>query len=157
MAALVTVQVIDAVITALAGSANAALVAGIAAGKRAGASQVVGFSLYPFPRIANWSTGGAFLITMPTMSSMSGTVPSEPTSKCIHLPAWPENAAAPVLRDLFVFPNGNQTIEQLERDREECHRWAADHVGLDPKVAASRADYLRADGHCLEARDYSVE
>ena len=68
-----------------------------------------------------------------------------------------ENSQAPVLRDLFVFPNGNQTIEQLERDREDCQRWAADQVGLEPKVAANRADYLRADGACLEARDYSVQ
>lgn len=67
------------------------------------------------------------------------------------------NSRAPVLRDLFVFPNGDQTIEQLERDREECHQWAADQVGLDPKVAAKRANYLRAEGSCLEARDYSVE
>jgi hypothetical protein len=66
------------------------------------------------------------------------------------------DSQAPVLRDLFIFPNGDQTIEQLERDSEECHRWAADQVGLDPK-AAKRADYLRADGACLEARDYSVE
>jgi hypothetical protein len=64
---------------------------------------------------------------------------------------------APVLRDLFVFPNADQTIEQLQRDREDCQRWAADQVGLDPKVAANRANYLRADGACLEARDYSVE
>jgi len=64
---------------------------------------------------------------------------------------------APVSRDLFVFPNGDQTIEQLERDREDCQRWAADQVGHDPKVAANRANYLRADGACLEARDYSVE
>jgi hypothetical protein len=64
---------------------------------------------------------------------------------------------APALRDLFVFPNGDQTIEQLERDREECQRWAADQVGVDPKVPAKRAPYLRADGACLEARDYSVE
>jgi hypothetical protein len=67
------------------------------------------------------------------------------------------NSETPVLRDLFVFPNGGQTIEQLKRDREECHRWAADQVGLDPKVAAKRAKFLRADGACLEARDYSVE
>jgi hypothetical protein len=67
------------------------------------------------------------------------------------------NSQAPLLRDLFVFPNGAQTIEQLQRDREECQQWAADQVGLDPKVAAKRANYLRADGACLEARDYSVE
>jgi hypothetical protein len=67
------------------------------------------------------------------------------------------NSRALVLRDLFVFPNGDQTIEQLERDRGECRQWAADQVGLDPKVGAKRADYLRADAACLEARDYTVE
>ena len=67
------------------------------------------------------------------------------------------NNGAPALRDLFVFPNGDQSIEQLERDREECQRWAAEQVGIHPTVAAKRADYLRADGACLEARDYSVE
>jgi hypothetical protein len=67
------------------------------------------------------------------------------------------NGPAPVLRDLFVFPNGDQTIEQLERDREECRQWAADQIGADPKVPAKRVDYLRADGACLEGRDYSVE
>jgi hypothetical protein len=68
-----------------------------------------------------------------------------------------ENTQTRGLRELFVFPNGDQTIEQLERDREDCQRWAADQVGLDPNVAANRAAYLRADQACLEARDYSVE
>jgi hypothetical protein len=67
------------------------------------------------------------------------------------------NNGAAALRDLFVFPNGAQSIEQLERDREECQRWAAEQIGIHPTVAAKRADYLRADGACLEARDYSVE
>src|SRR3984957_13571868 len=67
------------------------------------------------------------------------------------------DSQAPGLKDLFVFPNGDQTIEQLQRDREDCQRWAADQVGIDPKLAANRAIYLRADAACLEARDYSVE
>ncbi len=76
----------------------------------------------------------------------------------VHPPAGlVENTQRPLLRDLFVFPNGDQTNERLERDREECQRWAADQVGLDAKVAASRDNYLRADRACLEARDYSVE
>lgn len=76
----------------------------------------------------------------------------------VHPPAGlAENTQAPGLRDLFVFPNGDQTIEQLQRDRQECQQWAADQVGLNPKLATSRANYLRADGACLEARDYSVE
>jgi hypothetical protein len=69
---------------------------------------------------------------------------------------------------LFVFPNADQTNEQLERDRAACHRWAVQQVGFDPDAAAphtkassslavKRGDYLRADAACLEARDYSVE
>jgi hypothetical protein len=30
-------------------------------------------------------------------------------------------------------------------------------VGLDPQVAGTRANYLRADEACLEARDYIVQ
>ena len=67
------------------------------------------------------------------------------------------NSQAPVSRDLFVFPNEGQTIEQLERDREECHQWAGGQVGLDTKVAATRAKFLRADEACLKARHYTVE
>ena len=77
-------------------------------------------------------------------------------------------AREPVVTELFVFPNGNQSNEQLERDREACHRWAVEQVGFDPKAAgppakaadrraAKRDAYLRADAACLEARDYSVE
>jgi hypothetical protein len=78
------------------------------------------------------------------------------------------DAQAPVVAELFVFPNGDQTNAQLERDREACHRWAVQQVGFDPKAAAPRSkasdrsaakrtNYLRADEACLEARDYSVE
>ena len=45
-------------------------------------------------------------------------------------------AQAPVVTELFVFPNGNQSNEELERDRETCHRWAVQQVGFDPKAAA---------------------
>jgi hypothetical protein len=76
------------------------------------------------------------------------------------------DAQAPAETELFVFPNGNQTNEQLERDREECHRWAVQQVGFDPKSAAPRLkamdrpaseNYLRADQACLEGRNYNVE
>lgn len=77
-------------------------------------------------------------------------------------------AQAPVATELFVFPNGDQSNEQLERDRQACHRWAVQQVGFDPKATAPRikasdrsatehANYLRADAACLEAHDYSVE
>jgi hypothetical protein len=57
---------------------------------------------------------------------------------------------------LFVFPNGDQTNEQLERDLAICHRWAVQQIGFDPtavaphtkasnSLALKRADYLHAD------------
>ncbi|MHB8478231.1 MAG: hypothetical protein ACYDBZ_18330 [Steroidobacteraceae bacterium] len=78
------------------------------------------------------------------------------------------DAQAPAVAELFVFPNGDQTDEQLKLDREACHRWAVQQAGFDPKAAsprsktsdrsaAQRTTYLRADKACLEARDYSVE
>jgi hypothetical protein len=77
-------------------------------------------------------------------------------------------AQAPVMTELFVFPNGDQSNEQLQHDREACHRWAVQQVGFDPTTAASHikvsdrsaaklANYLRADAACLEAHDYRVE
>jgi hypothetical protein len=67
-----------------------------------------------------------------------------------------------------VFPNSDQTNEQLERDREASHGWAVQQAGFDPATAAprtktsdhsaaQRANYLRADEACLEARDYNAE
>jgi hypothetical protein len=80
--------------------------------------------------------------------------------------------------ELFVYPKGSQTNEQIDRDRSECHQWAVAQAGLDPTqakdknvgsagskepsktgkfTAAKRTEYLRVDGACLEGRNYSVE
>ena len=87
-------------------------------------------------------------------------------------------AQEPIVTELFVFPKGGQTNEQIDRDRAECHQWAVAQAGLDPAQAndqnigsatskkpwkaenftvGKRAEYLRADGACLEDRNYSVE
>jgi hypothetical protein len=85
-------------------------------------------------------------------------------------------AQAPTIRELFIFPEAGQSNQQLARDREECQRLAATRVGFAPRTpaggsaetpatnlssagasAARREDYLRADGACLLARNYSVE
>lgn len=63
--------------------------------------------------------------------------------------------------------------EQLARDRDDCQRLAAKQAGFDPRMgvagsaggaappadagAVMRKNYLRADGACLIARNYSVE
>lgn len=77
--------------------------------------------------------------------------------------AAPQPAAS---TELFMYPKGGQSTEQQARDKYECHRWAADQTGFDPTQAGSgvtpkstatqRAGYLRADGACLEGRNYSV-
>jgi hypothetical protein len=87
-------------------------------------------------------------------------------------------AQEPVVRELFAYPKGDQTNEQIDRDRAECHQWAIAQAGLDSRQAndknggsatskepskaekltvAKRTEYLRADGTCLEGRNYSVE
>jgi hypothetical protein len=56
-------------------------------------------------------------------------------------------------------------MEQQTRDRDECHKWAVSQAGFDPAqpngdpkdLAARREGYLRAEGACLEARNYSVK
>jgi hypothetical protein len=74
---------------------------------------------------------------------------------------------APAPGTIFVYPKNGQSSQQQQVDRYECHRSAADQTGYDPMVAsggvppgsieAKRADYVRAETGCLEARGYSVE
>jgi hypothetical protein len=95
-------------------------------------------------------------------------------------------AQAPVTHELFAYPKAGQSSEQQATDREDCYRWAVAQSGYDPRVAtnasmgasalsgatasgpaaskesvdstaAKRADYLRAEGACLEGRNYSVK
>jgi hypothetical protein len=82
-------------------------------------------------------------------------------------PADGDNAPPPPPSDnLFVYPKNDQSDEQQSRDRYECHRWAADQTAFDPTrpgggiapemAGTKRADYLRAQQACLEARGYTV-
>jgi len=61
---------------------------------------------------------------------------------------------------LFVYPNQGQDQALTQRDRYECHLWAADQSGYDPTYtnqdAALRGDYRRAMTACLEGRGYTV-
>jgi hypothetical protein len=71
-------------------------------------------------------------------------------------------------------PDGNWIVEpvngvsysQLARDRYQCDIWAVDQTGFDPikddggvppeAVPAKRAEYLRAEALCFQARGYIV-
>lgn len=71
-------------------------------------------------------------------------------------------AVAQSAYDVMAYPMYNQGPDQQNRDRYECHRWAADQSGFDPALAsyappAYVADnYRRALGACLSGRGYSV-
>jgi len=61
---------------------------------------------------------------------------------------------------LFVYPNQGQDQALTQRDRYDCHLWAADQSGYDPTYsnqdASLRGDYRRAMTACLEGRGYTV-
>jgi hypothetical protein len=68
--------------------------------------------------------------------------------------------------DLYAYPKAGQSAEQQAKDREECHKWAVAQTGFDPaqpthdtpsEWASKRESYLRAEGACLTARNYSVK
>ena len=68
--------------------------------------------------------------------------------------------------DLYAYPKDGQSTEQQQRDRSECHQWAVGQTGFDPSQpthespsdwASKRESYLRAEGACLQARNYSVK
>ena len=68
---------------------------------------------------------------------------------------------------LFVYPRKGQSEEQQAKDRYECHIWAVGRTGWDPtqttgvvpeaQINQKRADYKRAMGACLDAREYTVK
>lgn len=64
--------------------------------------------------------------------------------------------------DVAFYPANGQSPSQVERDRYECQRWAAQQSGFDPAVATyAPADavlyqYRQVMGNCLASRGYSV-
>lgn len=73
---------------------------------------------------------------------------------------------APAADSIFVYPKNGQSSDQQAEDRYECHRSAVLATGYDPTSAGGgvpadtatnkRADYMRAQAACLDARGYSV-
>jgi hypothetical protein len=48
--------------------------------------------------------------------------------------------SAPALaQNLFVYPAGGQTTEQMNRDRADCNNWARQQTGFDPSMPAPAA------------------
>ena len=45
------------------------------------------------------------------------------------------SGAAAAQSDIYVYPLKNQSSEQQDRDRYDCHRWAVQQTGFDPSKA----------------------
>ena len=72
---------------------------------------------------------------------------------------------------IFVYPRQGQSEEIQAKDRYECHSWAVSQTWREPRKVsieewtfiiksmpeAQRADYLRAQGACLDGRGYTVK
>jgi hypothetical protein len=69
---------------------------------------------------------------------------------------------------IFVYPRLGQSEELQAKDRYECHSWAMGQAGYDPtqptdgdvpeaQTNQKRADYLRAQGACLDGRGYTMK
>ena len=77
------------------------------------------------------------------------------------------SVAPPVADRVFVYPRKGQSEELLAKDRYECHLWAVNQTGYDPtqpsggwseaQLLQKRSDYQRAQGACLDAREYTVK
>ena len=83
-------------------------------------------------------------------------------------PEYPASSAPPSPAErFFVYPRKGQSEEQQAKDRYECHLWAVGQIGWDPtqptdvmpeaQMNQKRADYKRAMGACLDAREYTVK
>lgn len=83
-------------------------------------------------------------------------------------PEYPASSVPPSLDErFFVYPRQGQSEEQQAKDRYECHIWAVGQIGWDPtqptgvvpeaQINQKRADYQRAMGACLDAREYTVK
>jgi hypothetical protein len=73
-------------------------------------------------------------------------------------------SAGAVGTELIAYPKNGQSADQQSTDKFECHKWAATQSGFDPSqgtaanaTPATRTNYMRAEGACLEGRGYSVK
>jgi len=106
-----------------------------------------------------WDSGAGQYQAAEPPAGISGPA----SSSGVHVPT---TAQSNTWTDLYAYPKAGQSTEQQARDRDECHKWAVAQTGFDPaqpthdtqsEWAARREGYLRAEGACLEARNYSVK
>jgi hypothetical protein len=107
-----------------------------------------------------WDSGAGAYEAVEPPEGLTSTPPSAATAGNV-----PGASPTGTWTDLYAYPKGGQSTEQQTKDRDECHKWAVGQTGYDPSqpptdakdLMAKREGYLRAEGACLEARNYSVK
>jgi hypothetical protein len=108
-----------------------------------------------------WDGGAGAYEAVEPPTGITSTPPSSTAA-----PGGPVSSPTGTWTDLFAYPKGGQSMEQQKQDRDECHKWAVTQTGFDPvqppagdqkDFMGKREAYLRAEGACLEARNYSVK
>lgn len=80
----------------------------------------------------------------------------------VEAPQGADTATETPALDPIVYPANDQSQEQIDLDRQECHQWALEQSEFDPtssQSASAEQDnrYERALSACLTGRGYTVE
>jgi hypothetical protein len=49
-------------------------------------------------------------------------------------------------QEMYVYPNANQTPQQLETDKQSCHDWSVKQTGVDPEKMATEQQQKSSGG-----------
>ena len=72
-----------------------------------------------------------WIVTVLSAAMMVSACMESPPPRAYYRHPYPV-APAPRFQEVIAYPARGQTPEQLDRDRYECHRWAAQQTGFDP-------------------------
>jgi hypothetical protein len=115
-----------------------------------------------------WIGGGMFFLAAGTYyqwvnDTQEYVVVDAPAAPVQSLPQpVPQPVAAPSGYDVAFYPANGQTPAQMERDRYDCQRWAAQQTGFDPATAtyapSDQVVYLFRQNmaNCLTSRGYGL-
>jgi hypothetical protein len=119
---------------------------------------------------APWAIIGGAVVLAPYFFAPPPVIIQERAPEYFQ-PAQSVTPSPAVNERLFIYPRHGQNEALQAKDRYECHHWAVSQVWQEPRKVSmeewtlmiqsmpesQRADYLRAQGACLDARGYSVK
>jgi hypothetical protein len=77
-----------------------------------------------------------WIVTVLSAAMMVSACVESPPPRAYYRHSYPV-APAPRFQEVIAYPARGQTPEQLDRDRYDCHRWAAQQTGFDPTQSPS--------------------